>query len=55
MTNPIIIAGAFLAGFWLGGAFLCLAIALTQAEKGGSVASAVLFSLLWPITIMSQL
>lgn len=55
MIAALIFAGVFLAGFWLGGAFLALAIALTQSDDGGSIGSAVLFSILWPVTIMSQL
>lgn len=52
MTALLTIAGAFLAGFWLGGAFLTLAIVRIAPDDGAGTTGKLLFSALWPITLL---
>lgn len=52
MIAALIFAGAFLAGFWLGGAFLTLAIVKTMPDDGPDSTGNLKFALLWPITLL---
>nr|WP_312447234.1 hypothetical protein [Brevundimonas naejangsanensis] len=52
MIAALIVAGAFLAGFWLGGAFLTLAIVKTMPDDETGNTGRLMFSLLWPITLL---
>lgn len=52
MIAILTIAGVFLAGFWLGGAFLTLAILRTAPDDGTGTTGRLLFSTLWPITLL---
>lgn len=51
----VAIAVAFMAGFWLGGAFLAFAIAWTQGDPAERTIGLAVFALLWPFTIMADL
>ena len=52
MIAALIVAGAFLAGFWLGGAFLTLAIVKTMPDDETGNTGRLMFALLWPITLL---
>lgn len=52
MIAALIFAGVFLAGFWLGGAFLTMAIVKTMPDDGPDSTGKLMFSLLWPITLL---
>lgn len=52
MTALLTIAGVFLAGFWLGGAFLSMAIVRNAPDDGTGTTGKLVFSALWPITLL---
>lgn len=52
MIAILTIAGVFLAGFWLGGAFLTLAVVRNAPDEGTGTTGKLLFSALWPITML---
>lgn len=52
MIAILAIAGVFLAGFWLGGAFLTLAVVRNAPDEGTGTTGKLLFSALWPITML---
>lgn len=52
MTALLTIAGVFLAGFWLGGTFLSMAIVRNAPDEGTGTTGKLVFSALWPITML---